>query len=187
MLSFIIEIGSDTSRWLLSFIPFIVTSATGGTIIPYLTPEVRGATLVVSFLLWSLGVAMCMVITTIYFWRLVRVKLPVRDAIVSCFIAMGPTGMAAYSIQNLAVAFQSYLTSQSFNLMRPNPPNPPYASSSDPAGVAYHLAVGTAVHWVGILIALFFIAFATFWLLHSVLSVIWRVPKSFSVGHWAFV
>lgn len=174
-------------RWLLSFIPFIVTSAAGGTIIPHLTPEARGATLIVSFLLWSIGVSMCMVLTTIYFWRLVKVKLPVRDAIVSCFIAMGPTGMAAYSIQNLAVAFQSYLTSESFNLNRPMPPSTPYASSFNQPGVAYHLAVGTAIHWVGILIALFFISFATFWLLQSVLSVIWRVPKSFSVGHWSFV
>lgn len=152
-----------------------------------LPAEVRGATLVVSFLLWSVGIAMSLIIETIYFWRLVRHKLPPRDAIVSCFIAVGPPAMAAYSIQNLAVALQNYVEKSSYNLSRPHSPDLPYTTLTTSAGTAFHLAVGTAVHWVGVMVGLFFIALATFWLIHSVLSIFYCIPKQFNVGHWSLV
>lgn len=174
------------TSWLLSFIPCIVTASTGGYIIEYLPLKVRGAILVVSFLLWSLGISMCMIITTIYFWRLVRYKLPARDAIVSSFIPMGPPGMGAFGIQNLAVALASYITTKSFDLSR-DEPQLPNTAPGNVQSEAFHLAVAGAIHWVGVVVALFLTSFSTFWLLQGVLSVGWRVPKTFNVGFWAFV
>ena len=79
-------------RWLISFIPLIVASVTGGTIEPYLADKDQIATLTVSFLMWTVGSSMSYMILTIYFWRLMYCQLPQRGAIMSCFIPVGPLG-----------------------------------------------------------------------------------------------
>jgi len=59
---------TSTARWLLSFIPFIVTSAAGGTLISYANPTNERITLVVSLMCWSVGISVSCLIYTIYLW-----------------------------------------------------------------------------------------------------------------------
>ena len=145
--------------------------------VPMLNATNASLVLVVSFLLWSVGEAMSLVILAIYFWRLVSLSLPAREAIVSCFIPMGPTGMGAYAIQNMAVDLSQMIHQGQFELQRDR-------LDITPEGLA---AVAEAVHWLGMITALLLVSLATFWLIEATCSVFTVIPKRFNVGLWACV
>ncbi len=128
--------------------------------------------------MWSVGVSLSCIILCIYFWRLLSCNLPPRDAIVSCFIPMGPTGEGSYAIQGLAVGLSRYIEKRSFVLLRDRP------ESFSPTALS---AVAETLNWIGLLIGLFLTAFSTFWLVEATSSVLTKVPKHFNVGFWAFV
>lgn len=134
--------------------------------------------LIVSFLMWSLGICMSLIIITIYFWRLTRHHLPVREAIVSCFIPVGPCGMGAFAIQNLAVVLSNYIRTQHFILHRDVP---------TPVDPIFFAAVSECINWIGVIIALCLIGLGTFFLTQATAAVIVVMPKRFNVGFWAFV
>jgi tellurite resistance protein TehA-like permease len=164
----------------LSFIPLIVTSSVGGSLLPHLTSYryATGALLSINFLSWSLGEILCFIILAIYLWRLLACSLPPPDAIVSSFIPMGPTGLGAYSIQNLAVGLGTYVQQSSYLLSR---------GPQKTASAATIEAVAEGIHWTGVLIALFLVAFSTFWLAEAVCAVVLRTPKQFNAGFWSCV
>src|SRR2546429_653530 len=130
---------ADVPRWLLTFIPMIVISSTGAIISLHLDQRAGVAILVVSFMMWSLGLGMCYIILVIYFWRLMKCKLPARDAIISCFVPVGPLGMAAYAIQEMAVGLAAHISKYKYRLeLAPKPP----VSAQTIGGVA------ESVHWL---------------------------------------
>ncbi|KAL9083324.1 MAG: hypothetical protein Q9165_008582 [Trypethelium subeluteriae] len=163
--------------WLLAFIPLIVTSAVGGTLVPYLPSTPGQLTLTVSFLSWSLGQAICSIILCIYLWRLLTSSLPSRDLIISCFVPVGPTGEGAFSIQKLATGLGNYIQKKSYALPLGGPPRTQDSMA----------AVAEGINWLGIFIALCLVAFATFWIVQAIFSVMQRVPKRFNVGFWSCV
>lgn len=124
---------------------------------------------------------MAHLILGILFYRLVACQLPAREAIVSCFIPMGPTGMGAFSIQLQAMAFSSVLKRTDFVFSLP-------AEGGAPAiGANGIYIIAEAVHWYGVLIGLFLTAESTFWMIFAFTAVGFRVPKTFVVGMWSFV
>ncbi|TKA75881.1 hypothetical protein B0A55_04846, partial [Friedmanniomyces simplex] len=164
--------------WFLTFIPCVVDSTVGGAISPYLAYQNSVTVLLTSFLMWSLGLGMSLVILSLYFWRLMSNQLPPREAIISTFVPVGPFGMGAYSIQQLAVGLASQISQHKFNLERP--PQPP----NDAATAA---AIAEGIHWLGILVALVQLGLASFLLIEACFSVYAKVPKTFNVGFWSFV
>ncbi len=156
----------------------IVLSASGGAITPYLGRKPGVAVLIVSFMMWSLGLGMCYIILAIYFWRLCKCKLPAREAIISCFVPLGPLGMGAYSIQNLAVGLATHISKYEFTLERA--PQPPINTDT----IA---AIAESIHWLGILIAFCLLGLATFFLVEAFASLWARSPRSFNIGFWSFV
>lgn len=156
----------------------IVLSSTGSAISPYLERRAGVAVLVVSFMMWSLGLGMSYIILAIYFWRLIKCKLPAREAIISCFVPIGPLGMGAYSIQNLAVGLATHINKYNYTLERA--PQPPVT-------VQTIAAIAESIHWLGILIALCLLGLATFFLVEAFASVWARFPRSFNIGFWSFV
>ncbi|KAI9711045.1 MAG: hypothetical protein M1820_002483 [Bogoriella megaspora] len=167
-----------SGTWLLSFIPFIVTSSLGSTLIPHLNRTNQEILLVVSFLSWSLGEILCSIIVAIYFWRLLSSSLPPRSSVISCFIPMGPFGLGAYAIQTLASSFSTYIKSTNFHL------SPSSTSQISPENLA---AVAETIEWISIMVALAFVSFSTFWLIHATSAVILRMPIQFNVGFWSCV
>ncbi|KAJ9493363.1 Plasma membrane sulfite pump involved in sulfite metabolism [Exophiala xenobiotica] len=161
--------------WFLTFIPLIVDSTVGGAISPYLAYKNSVTLLVTSFLMWSLGVGMSLVILSLYFWRLMSFQLPPRDAIISTFVPVGPFGMGAYSIQQLAVGLGSLVREHRFTLERP--PQPP----NDAATMA---TIAEGIHWAGVIVALLLLGLASFLLVEACCSVHANVPKTFNVGAW---
>lgn len=48
-------------------------------------------------------------------------------------------------------------------------------------------AIAQSISWIGVIVGVFLLAFATFWFVEAIASVALRVPKKFNVGFWAFV
>ena len=171
-----VELSDVTGAWTLTFIPMIVVAATGSSLLPYLGRSPGVVVMVVSFMAWSLGVSMSLVISTIYLWRLMKCQLPARDAIISCFVPIGPFGMGAYGIQNLAVSLATHIEKHHFVLDRG--PKVPASSLA---------AVAESIHWIGIILAFANLGLATFWLIEAVASLWSKFPRSFNIGFWSFV
>jgi len=156
----------------------IVTSATGAAISAHLDQRAGVAVLVVSFMSLSLGLAMCSIILAIYFWRLMKCKLPAREAIISCFVPVGPPGMGAYAIQNLAIGLAAHISKYNFTLERA--PHPPVSAQTIGA-------IAEGIHWLGVIFSFSFLAIGTFFLVEAFASLWAKSPRSFNIGFWAFV
>jgi tellurite resistance protein TehA-like permease len=164
------KIADINGSWFLSFIPLIVGSTVGGAISPYLPIKNAVVLIVVSFLMWSVGMCMSSVVLPIYFWRLMTARLPARSAIVTTFIPIGPYGMGAYSIQQLSSDLARCIT-EGFTLDQ--------TLGADQVSTRI---IGEGIRWFGIFIALLCLGIASFWLVEACLSVATRPPKSFSIG-----
>lgn len=109
-----------------------------------------------------------------------KCSLPPRDAIVSCFIPLGPLGMGSYAFQNLANGLSSYIQKNTFT------PVSPTTSTANLNSVS-QAAISETILWIGIIVGLYLIAFGTFWLIEAVASVAVNIPKHFNIGFWSFV
>jgi tellurite resistance protein TehA-like permease len=156
----------------------IVTSATGAVISAHLDQRAGVAVLVVSFMSLSLGLAMCSIILAIYFWRLMKCKLPAREAIISCFVPVGPPGMGAYAVQNLAIGLATHIGKYKFTLE--HAPQPPVSAQTIGA-------IAEGVHWLGVISSFSLLAIGTFFLVEAFASLWAKSPRSFNIGFWAFV
>ena len=164
------KISDVNGAWFLTFIPCIVCSTVGGALISSLSQRNGSAILVTSFLLWCVGVAMSTVLLPIYLWRLMSAQLPPQAAIVSTFVPIGPYGMGAYSIQQLASALAQRINA-GLTL------NQTLGSSASALQ-----AVSECVRWTGIITALLLLGIASFWLVEACLAVGTRVPTTFNIG-----
>ncbi|EON67093.1 hypothetical protein W97_06346 [Coniosporium apollinis CBS 100218] len=164
--------------WLMTCVPMLVTAATGSTIIQYLgtiSTKCSITILIISFLLWSLGTTQIHLIIAVYFWRLVSSKLPPNQLLASGFLPLAPLGQGAYGIQQLSIYLANYLRTQHYAPTQSSPPPLPQGTLDSTAEV---------IHWLGILLSLFFLAHATFWLVQASSAMISRKPKSFNIGMW---
>ncbi|TKA40487.1 hypothetical protein B0A49_13802, partial [Cryomyces minteri] len=106
------SISDVAGLWLMTSVPLIVTAAAGSTLLPYLDAASQRAAivvLVVSFLLWSLGMCQVHLILAVYFWRLISHKLPPQQLLASCFLPLAPLGQGAYAIQQMSIFLANYL------------------------------------------------------------------------------
>ncbi|KAK7717225.1 Plasma membrane sulfite pump involved in sulfite metabolism [Botryosphaeria dothidea] len=93
-----------TAVWLLPAATPIVTASNGATVASMLSAWNQQHalwTLMVSYVLWGIGLPMAVVTLGIYFHRLTMHKLPPREAIITVFMPVGPLGQASYTIMNL--------------------------------------------------------------------------------------
>lgn len=91
-----------TAAWLLPVVAPIVSSASGGIVAEVLPNPTHALwTVVVSYILWGIGVPLAMAILVIYFQRLTVHKLPPREVIVSVFLPLGPLGQGGFGIMQL--------------------------------------------------------------------------------------
>lgn len=89
-----------TAVWLLPIVSPIVAAASGAVVADVLVdidPQHALWTVVVSYVLWGIGVPMAMMMTTIYLQRLTLHKLPHKAVIVSVFLPLGPLGQGGYA------------------------------------------------------------------------------------------
>jgi tellurite resistance protein TehA-like permease len=156
----------------------IVISVTGATVSSYLDQRAGVVVLVVLFMMWSLGPGMCYILLAIYFWRLMKCKLPARDAIISCFVPVGLPGMGAYAIHNLAVGLAALISKYKYTLNH----GPHLPVTAQTIG-----AIIESIHWLGIIFAFSLLGVGTFFLVEAFASLWAKSSRSFNIGFWSFV
>lgn len=145
-----------TAIWLLPVVTLIVASSSGGILAPALLQYSRyGAiiTLTLSFFLVSVGLALAMMILTMYFLRLIIYGVPQGASVVSTFIPLGPMAQGGYSILLLGQGFRSIL---------------PLQNSSQ---VLSSSGTGDIINVICVIIAFVLWSLATMWLLYALLAV----------------
>ncbi|KAF2453607.1 voltage-dependent anion channel [Lineolata rhizophorae] len=153
-----------TAAWLLPIVAPIVASASGAVVASELTdPQHALWTIVVSYVLWGVGVPLAMVILVMYFHRLAMHKLPPREVIVSVFLPLGPLGQGGFGIQKLGAE----------------------AMRVFPRTGTLHPLAGDVLYVAGLGVALVLWGFGLVWLFFAVGSISGsKFP--FNMGWWGF-
>lgn len=75
-----------------------MVAAASGAIVADVLPDPQHAlwTIIVSYVLWGIGIPLAMMVMVIYFHRLTVYKLPPKEVIVSIFLPMGPLGQGSF-------------------------------------------------------------------------------------------
>ncbi|KAL8826964.1 MAG: hypothetical protein Q9191_003470 [Dirinaria sp. TL-2023a] len=157
-----------TAAWLLPIVAPIVAAASGGVVAEILpNPQHALWTVIVSYILWGIGVPLAMAVLVIYFHRLTIWKLPSREVIVSVFLPLGPLGQGGFAIMQLGkvslTIFQKTHTLEAAN------------------GQA-----GEILYVIGWLTALVMWGFAVVWLFFAVASISSSSKFPFNIGWWGF-
>ncbi|KAL3479049.1 sulfite efflux pump SSU1 [Aspergillus californicus] len=87
------QLSSMTAVWLLPIVGTVVAASTGA-IVADLLPNPQHAlwNIIVSYVLWGVGLPLAMMVMVIYLQRLTLHKIPPKAMIVSVFLPLGPLG-----------------------------------------------------------------------------------------------
>jgi tellurite resistance protein TehA-like permease len=86
-----------TATYLLPIVAVIVAAASGGVVAEVLPNDSHAiVTIIVSYILWGIGVPLAMCILVVYLQRLMFHNLPPLEVIVSVFIPLGPLGQGSF-------------------------------------------------------------------------------------------
>lgn len=153
-----------TAAWLLPVVSCIVAAASGGVVASVL-PDDRHAliTIVTSYVLWSMGLPLALVVMTIYFHRLAIHNLPPQEVIVSVFLPLGPMGQGGYAAMQLGIQ----------------------ASKVFPKTQTLHPMAGEVLYVLGWMTAVVLWGFGLVWLFFAVASIS-RSKVPFNMGWWGF-
>jgi tellurite resistance protein TehA-like permease len=158
------QLSTMTATWLLPIVPTVVAAATGATVAEVLpNPEHALWTIIVSYILWGIGVPLSLFVLVMYFQRLTVYKLPPREVIVSCFLPLGPLGQGSFGVMQLGrVALQTFPKTKSLTPM-----------------------AGEILYVLGFATALVLWGFALVWFCFA-LDSISRSRFPFNMGWWGF-
>ncbi|PKX94023.1 TDT family transporter [Aspergillus novofumigatus IBT 16806] len=99
------QLSSMTAIWLLPIASCVVASGTGAVVADLLLdPNYALWTIIVSYVLWGVGICLSMIVYVIYFQRLTVHKLPHKGVIMSVFLPMGPLGSGTFAAMKLGTA-----------------------------------------------------------------------------------
>lgn len=91
-----VDLSGMTPLWLLLVLLAVVCSTTGGIIAPVLSdPQHQFWTLIISYVLWGIGVPLALMILFLYFYRLMVHEMLEKEVIVSVFLRLGRLGLRA--------------------------------------------------------------------------------------------
>ncbi|KAJ2157392.1 Plasma membrane sulfite pump involved in sulfite metabolism [Coemansia sp. RSA 552] len=153
---------------LLPVVPTVV-AATGGAVVASVhSGSTAVAVVLISYILWAMGVGVAMMLIVLYLVRLVLYKLPPKETIASAFIPLGPLGQSSYCIQLLGTQAQRLF---------------PQALPQIPQ-------LGEVLNVLGFLLGLFIWALAVWWITHGIYAVVYtriQGPVPFNLGWWALI
>ena len=155
---------SMTAAWLLPIVSTIVAAASGGIVAAVLpNPQHALWTVIVSYVLWGMGISLAMVVLVMYFHRLTVHKLPPREVIVSVFLPLGPLGQGGFAVQQLGKVAKDLF---------------PETHSLIPGA-------GDVLYSMGFIVALVLWGYALAWLFFALASIS-RSKFPFNMGWWGF-
>lgn len=161
------HIETMTAAWLLPIVAPIVAAASGGIVAPVIPdPSSQLITLVVSYIMWGIGVPLAMCVITIYLLRLTTVSLPPKAVIVSSFLPLGPLGQGSFGIMQLGKVAKEVFPKQH---------SLPVAE-----------AAGDVFYVMGFLIGIVMWGFGLVWLTFAVATITHSKTFPFNMGWWGF-
>ena len=159
------EIASVTTLWLLPVVPTIISAATGGMVAGALTNPTHALwTLVISYILWGVGVPLAIFTLVLYYHRLMMHKLPPAAIIASVFLPLGPLGEGGFGIMKMGQVSLTIL---------------PDTGTLIPSA-------GQIIYMFGFLTALLMWGFALVWLSWALVSFGTSKPP-FNLGWWGII
>ena len=158
------QLSTMTAAWLLPIASTVVASASGGIVATVLSNTQHALwTVILSYVLWGMGMSLAMVVLVMYFHRLTVHKLPPREVIVSVFLPLGPVGMGGYAIQQLGKVARDIF---------------PKTESLIPGA-------GDTFYTMGFIVALTLWGYGLAWLFFALASIS-RSRFPFNMGWWGF-
>lgn len=158
-----------TAAWLLPIVPAVVAGASGGLVATSLDPINGLITLIISYVLWGIGMGLSFLVMALYMQRLIVHKLPPAEVIVSAFLPLGPLGQGAYGLIIMSTAGKTVFPATNF------------------LGDAMS---GQIIHVSSVLSALILWGLGIWWLVHGVSCVVVRYSTNtivFNMGFWGFI
>lgn len=158
------QLSTMTAAWLLPIVSTIVAAASGGIVAAVLSnPQHALWTLIISYMLWGMGISLAMVVLVMYFHRLTVHKLPPREVIVSVFLPLGPLGQGGFAVQQLGKVARDLF---------------PKTHSLIPGA-------GDTLYSMGFIVALVLWGYGLAWLFFALASIS-RYKFPFNMGWWGF-
>lgn len=164
-----LEMESMTATWLLPIVPAVVAPASGALVAGLVGPGSALVSIVVSYMLWGVGMGLSGIIMVLYFYRLAVHNIPDGEVVVSAFLPLGPFGMGGWTLMLLAHAGKDVFPAMSF---------------------AGSVTAAADIWVVSVLVALILWGLGWWWLLHGLSSVLIRHYQGgivFTMGFWGFV
>ncbi|KAJ5612783.1 hypothetical protein N7510_005977, partial [Penicillium lagena] len=158
-------ISSVTTFWLLPIVSTVICAATGAIVADALTNSAHALwTLIVSYILWGIGIPLATFTLMLYYHRLTMHQIPPRDIVSSVFLPLGPLGEGGFGIMKLGQVLMKVI----------------------PATHTLIPEAGPTVYIFGFLTALLMWGFALAWLFWAFAS-FGRAKSPFNMGWWSIV
>ncbi|KAJ5621927.1 hypothetical protein N7528_005159 [Penicillium herquei] len=160
-----IHLSSMSAVWLLPIVSCIV-AASSGAIVAEVLPNEQYAlwTLLVSYVLWGIGVPLALMVMGIYFQRLTLHKLPPKAVIASVFLPLGPLGQGGYGMMKLGQCAEGI-----------------FAKTQTLETIS-----GPILYTLGFLVAFVMWSFGLVWLFFALASITKSQKFPFNIGWWGF-
>ncbi|KAL4791362.1 voltage-dependent anion channel [Aspergillus venezuelensis] len=160
------QLSSMTAVWLVPIVGCVV-AASSGAIIADILPNPQHAmwTIIVSYILWGIGLPLGLMVMVIYLQRLTLHKVPPKAMIVSVFLPIGPFGSGGYGAIKLGKAAQTIFPQ---------------------TGTLEEIA-GPTLRTLGFLVGLILWAFGLVWLFFASASIAKCKTFPFNIGWWGFL
>ncbi|KAJ6104112.1 hypothetical protein N7523_010432 [Penicillium sp. IBT 18751x] len=158
-------LSSMTAVWLLPIVSCIVAASSGAVVAGVLPNEQYALwTVIVSYVLWGIGLPLAMMVMVIYLLRLTLHKLPPKAVIVSVFLPLGPLGQGGYGAMKLGQCARDIF----------------------PKTHTLEESSGATFYTLGFLVALILWSFGLVWLFFASASIAYSRTFPFNIGWWGF-
>ena len=158
-----------TAAWLLPIAPAIVCAASGGQVASVLSVSNAQITLLISYVLWGIGMSLAILVMAFYFHRPAIHKLPNAEVIVSAFLPLATCGQGSSGIIQIGKVGKKVFMDTKF--------------AGVPNGGDIILVISTVV---GLIVW----GLGLWWFVHGITSVLSRMLTArlkFNMGFWGFV
>jgi tellurite resistance protein TehA-like permease len=189
-------LSSMSAAWLLPIVACVVCAASGSIVADVLPdPQYALTTIVVSYILWGIGVPLALMIMVIYLMRLMLHKLPPKEIMVSMFLPLGPLGQGSYGYvppphppKTLNIYLRVHRANLSYVICENNRIQKLGQVSQKIFPQTHTLRPGTGEIFeiLGFFVGLLLWSFGLLWLFFAVASILRTRKFPFNLGWWAF-
>ncbi|KAL3445994.1 voltage-dependent anion channel [Aspergillus insuetus] len=160
------QLSSMTAVWLLPIVGTVVTASSGALVAEILlNPQHALWTIIVSYVLWGIGLPLALMVMVIYLQRLTLHKIPPKAMIVSVFLPLGPLGQGGFGAMRLGKAAQTI-----------------FAQTNTLEDIS-----GPVFYSMGFLVGLILWSFGLVWLFFASASIARAKTFPFNIGWWGFL